>query len=62
MTGKMVVDIVIAAMVAHHLCLKEHLADRYIFRIVHQHALRALRLFERAKPDMAGIWIGMATG
>lgn len=62
MTGKMEVAIVIAAMAAQHPGLKGHLADRCIFRIVHQHALRALHLFERAKPDMAGIWIGMATG
>lgn len=34
----------------------------YFFRIVHQHVLRARLLFEPAKPDMAGIWIGMATG
>lgn len=61
-TGKMEVAIVIAAMAAQHPRLKGHLADRSIFRIVHQHALRALHQFERAKPDMAGIWIGMATG
>ena len=52
----------IAAIAAQHRPHKEHLADRYIFRIVHQHVLRALLLFEQAKPDLAGIWIGMATG
>jgi hypothetical protein len=61
-TGKMEVAIVIAAMAAQHRRLKEHLADRCIFRIVHQHVLRALLLFGQAKPDMAGISIGKATG
>jgi hypothetical protein len=54
-TGKMEVAIVIAAMAAQHRRLKEHSADRCIFRIVHQRVLRALLLFEQAKPDTAGI-------
>ena len=45
MTGKMEVAIVIAAMADHHRHLKEHSADRCIFRIVHQHVLRALHPF-----------------
>ncbi|GEM_PF-2023619 len=62
MTGKTVGAIVIAAMAAHHHRLKEHLADRCISQTAQQLAPQALLPFDWAKPDMAGILIGMATG
>ena len=62
MTVKTVGAIVIAATAAHLHRLKEHLADRCIFRTVHRRAPQALLPVDQANRVMAGILIGMATG